>query len=98
MLNNIEENKVVLICESGEGKTCIIEQFITNDFTENQDSTIAAQFCRKDLEFPRGEKISLVIWDKAEQEKFKVLTRIFIKTLKQLLLFIVLLIRYHLKK
>ena len=98
MLNNIEENKVVLICEAGVGKTCIIEQFITNDFTENQDSAIVAQFCRKDFDFPRGEKNSLVIWDTAEQEKFRVLTRIFIKTLKQLLLFLVLLIRYHLKK
>ena len=32
MSNNNVENKVVLIGESGVGKTCIIEQFISNNF------------------------------------------------------------------
>ena len=86
MSNNNEENKVVLIGNSGVGKTCIIEQFITNDFNENQDSTISAQFCRKDFEFPGGEKISLDIWDTAGQEKFRALTRIFYKNAKAVII------------
>ena len=53
MSNNNEDNKVVLIGEMGVGKTCIIEQFISNDFNQDQDSTITAQFCKKDFEFPR---------------------------------------------
>ena len=86
MSNNNEENKVVLIGKSGVGKTCIIEQFITNDFNENQDSTISAQFCRKDFEFQGGEKISLDIWDTAGQEKFRALTRIFYKNAKAVII------------
>ena len=74
-----DNNKVVLIGETGVGKTCIIEQFIDQKFNEKQDSTIAAQFCRKDFEFPEGEKISLDIWDTAGQEKYRALSRIFYK-------------------
>ena len=86
MSNNNEDNKVVLIGEMGVGKTCIIEQFISNDFNQDQDSTITAQFCKKDFEFPGGEKISLDIWDTAGQEKFRALTRIFYKNAKAVII------------
>ena len=86
MSNNNEDNKVVLIGEMGVGKTCIIEQFISNDFNQDQDSTITAQFCKKDFEFPGGEKITLDIWDTAGQEKFRALTRIFYKNAKAVII------------
>ena len=86
MSNNNEDNKVVLIGEMGVGKTCIIEQFISNDFNQDQDSNITAQFCKKDFEFPGGEKITLDIWDTAGQEKFRALTRIFYKNAKAVII------------
>ena len=86
MSNNNEDNKVVLIGEMGVGKTCIIEQFISNDFNQDQDSTITAQFCKKDFEFPGGEKITLDIWDTAGQEMFRALTRIFYKNAKAVII------------
>ena len=86
MSNDDVENKVVLIGESGVGKTCILDQFINQEFNENIGSTITAQFCRKDFEFPDGKKISLDIWDTAGQEKFRSLTRIFYKNAKAVVL------------
>jgi len=86
MSNNNVENKVVLIGESGVGKTCIIEQFIRNEFNENIASTIVTQFSRKDFEFPRGEKITLDIWDTIGQEKFRSLARIFYKNAKAVII------------
>ena len=86
MSNDDVENKVVLIGESGVGKTCILDQFINQEFHEELESTITAQFCRKDFEFPDGKKISLDIWDTAGQEKFRALTRIFYKNAKAVVL------------
>ena len=86
MSNDDVENKVVLIGESGVGKTCILDQFINQEFHEELESTISAQFCRKDFEFPGGKKISLDIWDTAGQEKFRALTRIFYKNAKAVVL------------
>ena len=86
MSNNNEDNKVVLIGEMGVGKTCIIEQFISNDFNQDQDSTITAQFCKKDFEFPGGEKITLDRWDTVGQEMFRALTRIFYKNAKAVII------------
>ena len=48
------ENKVVLIGESTVGKTCIILQFIDGRFKANSLSTLSAQFCRKNFEFPEN--------------------------------------------
>ena len=86
MSNDDVENKVVLIGESGVGKTCILDQFINQEFHEELESTITAQFCRKDFEFPDGKKISLDIWDTAGQEKYRALAKIFYKDAKAIIL------------
>ena len=86
MSNDDVDNKVVLIGEMGVGKTCILDQFINQEFTEDTESTITAQFCRKNFEFPEGKKITLDIWDTAGQEKFRSLTRIFYKNAKAVIL------------
>ena len=71
--------KVVLIGQSGVGKTCIINQYINNKFHENTMSTISSQYIRKRIEFPDGKAITFNIFDTAGQEKFRALTRIFYK-------------------
>ncbi len=85
-MSDEEENKVVLIGESGVGKTCIINQFINGKFEENLLSTLSAQFCRKNFEFPGDKRISLDIWDTAGQEKYRSLNRIFYKNAKAVVL------------
>lgn len=72
--------KVVLLGESGVGKTCIISRFINNIFDDNSISTNGASYAGKSMDFPDyGKSIKFEIWDTAGQEKYRALTRIFYK-------------------
>ena len=84
--NDEVENKEVLIGEISVGKTCIITQLIDGKFKEFMESTLSAQFCRKNFEFPGNKFITLDIWDTAGQEKFRSLNKIFYSNAKAVVL------------
>ena len=73
--------KVVVLGESGVGKTCIIARFINNTFEENLISTTGASYAGKTMTFDEygGKSIKFEIWDTAGQEKYRSLTKIFYK-------------------
>jgi small GTP-binding protein len=73
--------KVVLLGESGVGKTCINARFINNTFEENLISTTGASYAGKTMTFDEfgGKSIKFEIWDTAGQEKYRSLTKIFYK-------------------
>ena len=72
--------KVVLLGESGVGKTSIISQFIEHEFYEFLTSTTGAQFSTKMVTFSKYNKsIDFEIWDTAGQERFRAMSRIFYK-------------------
>ena len=73
--------KVVLLGESGVGKTCIISRFINNTFEEGLMSTNGASYASKNSTFPEYENrtIKFEIWDTAGQEKYRALNQIFYK-------------------
>ena len=73
--------KVVLLGESGVGKTCIIARFINNTFEENLISTTGASYAGKTMTFDEydGKSIRFEIWDTAGQEKYRSLTKTFYK-------------------
>ena len=73
--------KVVLLGESGVGKTCIIARFINNTFEDNIMSTTGASYAGKTMTFDefQGKSIKFEIWDTAGQEKYRALTKIFYK-------------------
>ena len=72
--------KVVLLGDSGVGKTCIISRYISGAFDQNSPTTNGASYASKILNFPKLNKtISLDIWDTAGQEKYKSLTKFFYK-------------------
>ena len=65
--------KLVIIGNSGVGKSCLLLRFADDTFTENYYSTIGVDFRFKCLEI--GErKCKLQIWDTAGQERFKTVT------------------------
>lgn len=77
-----ESCKVVLLGESGVGKTSIITQFMDQDYQENQVATTGATFSTKTIyyeEIAGGKEIKFEIWDTAGQEKFRALTKMFYK-------------------
>ena len=73
--------KVVLLGESGVGKTCIIARFINNTFEDNLISTTGASYAGKTMTFDEygGKSIKFEIWDTAGQEKYRSITKIFYK-------------------
>ena len=72
--------KLVLLGDSGVGKTCIISRYISGAFDQNSPSTNGASYASKILTFENLNKtISLDIWDTAGQEKYKSLTKFFYK-------------------
>ena len=72
--------KVVLLGDSGVGKTCIISRYISGAFDQNSPSTNGASYASKIIAFDNLNKtISLDIWDTAGQEKYKSLTKFFYK-------------------
>ena len=72
--------KVVLLGDSGVGKTCIIARYISGSFDKNSATTNGASFCSKNVRFEQlGKNLLLDIWDTAGQEKYKALTKFFYK-------------------
>jgi len=70
--------KVVLVGDSGVGKTCIIQRYVKNDFSESTESTIASTYSYKVLDIKKyNQKISLDIWDTAGQELYRALAKNF---------------------
>ena len=77
---NEESIKVVLIGESGVGKTSIISQFTKGIFNQDLISTNGATFFIMNKEFKEQQKtLSFEIWDTAGQEKYRSLAKMFFK-------------------
>uniref|UniRef100_A0A914HNX5 Ras-related protein Rab-13 n=1 Tax=Globodera rostochiensis TaxID=31243 RepID=A0A914HNX5_GLORO len=64
---------LLLIGDSGVGKTCILYRFSDDAFNTSFISTIGIDFKIKTIEL-RGKKIKLQIWDTAGQERFHTIT------------------------
>ena len=78
MSSNNVTCKVVLVGDSGVGKTCIIQRYVNKEFSENTESTIASTYTYKMLEYSKYNKtISFDIWDTAGQELYRALAKNF---------------------
>ena len=83
--NTDDEIKIILIGESGTGKTSLINATIGLPFKESLESTTTNSFSSKKVSLGSKEYI-LNLWDTIGQEKFRSLTKIFIKDSKIVLL------------
>ena len=79
MTEGVESFKVVLVGESGVGKTSIITQFIDQTFQEDQQSTTGGTFSTKSVICDNGKILKFEIWDTAGQERYRALTKMFYK-------------------
>ena len=72
--------KVVLIGESGVGKTSIISRYTSNIFKSHLMATPGANFVTKNVIMEDEHKsIKFEIWDTAGQERFRSLAKVFYK-------------------
>ena len=65
--------KILLIGDSGVGKSSLLVRFCDDAFSGKQLSTIGVDFKVKYVEL-RDKKFKLAIWDTAGQERFRTLT------------------------
>eukprot|EP01083_Nonionella_stella_P172877 594594_1 len=65
--------KVVMVGDSGVGKSSLLKRFANRDFTGDYISTIGVDFEIKTLEID-GKTVKLQIWDTAGQERFRTIT------------------------
>ena len=62
MAHKAREVKVVLLGESGVGKSSLVLRFVTDNFKPYNESTIGASFMSKVLVYD-GKSIKYQIWD-----------------------------------
>jgi len=65
--------KILLIGDSGVGKSCLLLRYTDGSFSENYVSTIGEDFKTRKLELD-AKQVKLQIWDTAGQERFRTIT------------------------
>ena len=68
--------KLLIIGDSGVGKSCFLLQFTEGNFKEDHNVTIGVEYGAKILKV-NTRYIKLQIWDTAGQESFRAITRSF---------------------
>ena len=66
--------KMIVIGDTGVGKSCIVLQFIENQTRISHDVTVGVEFGSKTIGV-RKKSLKLQIWDTAGQENFRSITR-----------------------
>ena len=72
--------KIVLIGESGVGKSCLLVRFVDDKFVHSRQGTIGVDFKYRTLHSD-GATVKLQIWDTAGQEKFKTIRSAYYRSL-----------------
>jgi len=62
--------KVIILGDSGVGKTSLMNQYVNKKFTNQYKATIGADFLTKEVVID-GKLVTMQIWDTAGQERFQ---------------------------
>ncbi|MGH0153785.1 UNVERIFIED_CONTAM: hypothetical protein FKN15_057662 [Acipenser sinensis] len=65
--------KIVLIGDSGVGKTNLLSRFTRNEFNLESKSTIGVEFATRSINV-EGKTVKAQIWDTAGQERYRAIT------------------------
>ena len=84
-MDDDEGIKIIILGESGVGKTNLMNVYFNKDFQSSTEATMAS-YCMED-EIKHGDKIyKYFIWDTAGQEKYKGITKMFVRKAKIILM------------
>ena len=62
--------KIIIVGDSGTGKTSLMQQFVNKKFTNQYKATIGADFLTKEVMID-DKLVTMQIWDTAGQERFQ---------------------------
>ena len=82
--NEVKEDyklKVVIVGDSGVGKTNLIKRFVSNTFTPNSKATVGVEFISKSYRI-NNQVFKIEMWDTAGQERYKSITAAYYKGAK----------------
>lgn len=71
---------VVLIGDSGVGKSNLLSRFTRNEFNLESKSTIGVEFATRSIQVD-GKTIKAQIWDTAGQERYRAITSAYVYVL-----------------
>lgn len=71
--------KVILIGDSGVGKTSLLNRYMDKEFSNNIPCTISADFKIKSIQINPLTSAQITIWDTCGQEKFRAITKQYFK-------------------
>ena len=77
----MSEIKIILVGETNTGKTSIIKSIMGLEFNSAENSTTGVSYVNKKMKV-NDKEYNLAIWDTVGQEKFRSLTKIFLKEAK----------------
>ena len=66
--------KLVLVGDSGVGKSSLLSQFINEETLQEPQPTIGLEFYCKTLTLTNGVRVRAQVWDTAGQEKYRAIT------------------------
>ena len=71
--------KILLLGDWSVGKTCFLMRYTDNTFTDIHLSTVGIDYKLKSIALDNGENIKVQIWDTAGQDRYKSITKSYIK-------------------
>ena len=74
----VKEIKIILLGDSGVGKTCIINRYVYNKYNSITDTTFGSSYSSKTIK-KNNIDYKFNIWDTTGQEKYHSITNLFIK-------------------
>ena len=74
--------KVVLVGESGVGKSCIIVRFVQNKFDPNTMTSSTNQMVYQTIKLPDDKSVDIILWDTMGQERYRSVNKIYYKNAK----------------
>lgn len=76
MSENVQIIKIIIVGDSGIGKSSLINMYCDGNFTDSYISTIGVDFKLKNIDIT-NKKYRLKVWDTAGQERFRTITSIY---------------------
>lgn len=73
----IFEAKVILLGDSGVGKSSIAQRYCHNTFSDSHDVTIGAAYLQQTVVLPDDQQVKLHIWDTGGSERFRTMVSLY---------------------